>query len=194
MHLRGVLLSLLVLVTLSSCHVARFFYYNFADMGDYKKFPSQKVDNPLKPFLFKEGAKQIDPNIPLRFNQKNYRTFDQFLEKERTLSFLIIRNDSVLYQNYFQHYDSASILPSFSLAKSFVSALVGIAIAEKTIKSVHQPITDFIPELKNTPGFDKITFEHLLNMRSGIDFNEGYSSPFADMAKYYYGLNLKKYI
>ena len=110
------------------------------------------------------------------------------------MSFLIIRNDSVLYQNYFHRYDSASILPSFSVAKSFVSALIGIAISESSIKSVHQPITDFIPELKKNPGFEKITIEDLLNMRSGIRFNEGYSSPFADMAKYYYGLNLRKYI
>lgn len=163
-------------------------------MRDYKKFPSQKIDNPLKPFLFKEAVKQLDPDIPTGFNKKNYRTFDQLLEKEQTLSFLIIRNDSVLYENYFHHYDSASILPSFSMAKSFVSSLIGIAISEKSIKSVHLPITDFIPELKNNPGFDKITLEHLLNMRSGIDFTESYDSPFADMPKYYYGLNLKKYI
>lgn len=163
-------------------------------MRDYKKFPYQKIDKPLKPFLFKEAVKQLDPVIPQEFNKKNFRTFDLFLEKEKTLSFLIIRNDSVLYQNYFHRYDSASILPSFSVSKSFVSALIGIAISESSIKNVHQPITDYIPELKNNPGFEKITLEHLLNMRSGIDFDEGYSSPFADMAKYYYGLNLKKYI
>ena len=194
MRSKGFFLSVLLLVTLSSCHVARFFYYNFADMHDYKKFPNQKIDKPATPFMFKEAIKQLDPDIPQGFNKKNYRTFDQLLSKEKTLSFLIIRNDSVLYQNYFHRYDSASILPSFSVAKSFVSALVGIAISENYIKSVHQPITDFIPELKNNPGFEKITLEHLLNMRSGIKFNEGYSSPFADMAKYYYGLNLKKYI
>ena len=194
MRSKGFFLSVLLLVLLSSCHVARFVYYNFADMGDYKKFPSQKIDKPLKPFLFKEAIKQLDPEIPIGLNKKNYRTFEQFLEKEQTLSFLIIRNDSVLYEKYFHHYDSTSILPSFSMAKSFVSALIGVAISEKSIKSVHQPITDFIPELKNNPGFDKITLEHLLNMRSGIEFNEGYDNPFADMPKYYYGLNLKKYI
>ena len=194
MRSKIIILSVLLLSTLSSCHVARFFYYNFADMHDYKKFPNQKIDKPSQTFYFKEAVKQIDPNIPQEFNTKNYRTIEQFLGKEKTLSFLIIRNDSILYQNYFHSYDSASILPSFSVAKSFVSALIGIAISESAIKSVHQPITDFIPELKNNPGFDKITLEHLLNMRSGIKFNEGYSSPFADMAKYYYGLNLKKYI
>jgi len=194
MRSNRILFLVLSLVLLSSCHVARFFYYNFADMHDYKKFPSQKIDKPQTPFMFKEAIRQLDPDIPQEFNKNNYRTFDQFLSKEKTLSFLIIRNDSVLYENYFHHYDSASILPSFSVAKSFVSALVGIAISESKIKSVHDPITDYIPELKNNPGFEKITLEDLLNMRSGIKFYEGYNSPFADMAKYYYGLNLRKYI
>ncbi len=194
MRFKGILIIFLLSLLLTSCHVARFFYYNFADMKDYKKFPSQAVSKAENTFHFFRSSANKDLDIPSGLNEKHFRTFEQMLDKEKTLSFLIIRNDSVVYENYFHNYDSTSIVPSFSMAKSFVSALIGIAIEEKKIKSVHQPITDFIPELKKNQGFDKITLEHLLNMRSGIDFNEGYSSPFADMAKYYYGLNLKKYI
>jgi CubicO group peptidase (beta-lactamase class C family) len=99
----------------------------------------------------------------------------------------------LIYENYFNGYTDSSIIPAFSIAKAFVSALVGIAIEEGFIKGTKQPITHFLKELKS-PEFDNITIEDLLNMRSGIDFNEGYNSPFADMAKYYYGTNLKKYI
>jgi CubicO group peptidase (beta-lactamase class C family) len=194
MRIKGLFIIILLSMFLTSCHVARFFYYNFADMKDYKKFPTQTLNKAETTFRFTKSTSNIDLNIPNGINEKNFRTFEQMLDKEKTLSFLIIRNDSVIYENYFHGYDTTSIEPSFSMAKSFVSALIGIAIEEKKIKSVHQPITDFIPELKKNNGFDKITLEHLLNMRSGIDFNEGYSSPFADMAKYYYGLNLKKYI
>jgi CubicO group peptidase (beta-lactamase class C family) len=82
-------------------------------------------------------------------------------------------------------------VPSFSAAKSFVSALVGIAINDGSIKNVNQPITDFIPELKtNDLRFSKITIEHLLNMRSGILFKESYFNPFGNVAKSYYGRNL----
>ena len=56
-------------------------------------------------------------------------------------------------------------------------------------------MTDFIPELlENDTAFRQITIDDLLNMRSGVRFNEGYQSPFADMAKYYYGTNLQRYI
>jgi CubicO group peptidase (beta-lactamase class C family) len=105
----------------------------------------------------------------------------------------VVRNDSLLYESYFSDYDETSVFTSFSVAKAFVSALVGIAIDEGYIYSTGQSITFFLKELQS-PEFDKITIEDLLNMRSGIDFYEGYSSPFADMPKYYYGTNLKKYI
>ena len=78
------------------------------------------------------------------------------------------------------------------MAKSFVSTLIGIAIDEGLIQSVHDTITQYIPELAADP-FGKITIEHLLNMQSGLKFNEGYTNPFGHVAKFYYGLNLKKF-
>jgi CubicO group peptidase (beta-lactamase class C family) len=84
------------------------------------------------------------------------------------------------------------VIPSFSIAKSFVSAMIGIAVSEGAIHDIHQPVTDYLPEIKD-PGFQKVTLEDLLTMRSGIKFNEGYSNPFGEAAKFYYGLNLKRY-
>jgi CubicO group peptidase (beta-lactamase class C family) len=146
--------------------------------------------------LFYEKSPQIRPEVPLIYaGIADTFSFDKFLENHETVAFLIIRNDTILYENYFDSYADSAIIPSFSLSKSFVSALVGIAVGEGFIKNTNQPITDFIPELKqNDPRFEKITLEDLLNMRSGIRFDEGYSNPFADMAKYYYGLNLKNYV
>jgi len=181
---------------ISSCHVGRFFYWNFADINDYKKFPQVPIDNDGETFYFHESNNGFDPLLPddLKEEGKNY-SFDKFLEKNKTVAFLIIRNDSILFERYFDDYADSSIIPSFSVSKAFASALTGIAINEGYIESTNQPITDFIPELlENDPAFEKIRIEDLLNMRSGIKFNEGYSNPFADMAKYYYGRNLKKYI
>ena len=188
------LMGLLMLTT--SCHVGRFFYWNFADIKDYKKFPAVPIENGGEIFYFDEPEKQINPDLPGAFatKDKNY-SLDQFLENNKTVAFLIIRNDSILYEKYFSGYADSSIIPSFSVSKTFVSALAGIAINEGYIESADKPITDFIPELlSQNPAFEKIRLEDLLNMRSGIKFNEGYSNPFADMAKYYYGKNLKKYI
>ena len=177
-----------------SCHVARFFVYNFADIRDYKKFPKVDIKKQGQPFLFSVHDSKDSVKIPLTVNvKKKQYDFNGFLKKTKSVAFMIIRNDTVLYQYYGQGYTESSIVPSFSMAKSFVSLLVGIAIDEGAIKDVHEPITKYLPELTR-PGFEKITIEDLLNMRSGIKFNEGYLNPFGDVAKYYYGLNLKKYI
>ena len=177
-----------------SCHVARFFIYNFADIRDYKKFPKVDINKQGKPFLFSNKDERDSVKLPSRITvKKTEYSFRPFLDKTKTVAFIVIRNDTVLYQYYGQGYKESSIVPSFSMAKSFVSMLLGIAIEEGAIKDVHEPITKYLPEL-NTPGFEKITIEDLLNMRSGIRFNEGYLNPFGDVAKYYYGVNLSKYI
>lgn len=181
-------------VLLSSCHVGRFFIYNFADIRDYKKFPKIDIKKGDKPFVFPVSDTQLSAKIPkdVTIKKRKY-DFDGFLKKTRSVAFIIIRNDTILYQNYKCGYDETSIVPSFSMAKSFTSLLVGIAIDEGAIKNVKEPITKYLPELTG-PGFEKITIENLLDMRSGIRFNESYINPFGDVAKYYYGLNLKKYI
>jgi CubicO group peptidase (beta-lactamase class C family) len=190
------LLVAFISLTLTSCHVGRYFFWNFADINDYKKFPSLPIEKTSDEFSFKEKSVAVDLKIPQIFEEKSGAiTFDEFQETHKTVAFMIIRNDSILYEKYYSGYDDSAIIPSFSLSKSFISALIGIAINEELIKNVQQPVTDFIPELKqNDPRFENITLEHLLNMRSGIRFNEGYSNPFADMAKYYYGRNLNKYL
>lgn len=190
-----------------SCHVGRYVIYNFANITDYKKFPANPITKPAIPFSFLSFDSSYKANpVPLnintkglimdikKINQDEIVPFDKFLEDNNTVAFLVIRNDSIFYEKYFQHYSKESIVTVFSVTKSFVSALTGIAIDEGYIKSVNQPITDYLPQLKNKSGFEKITIEHLLNMRSGIKFNESYSNPFGDAAKYYYGLNIKKYI
>jgi CubicO group peptidase (beta-lactamase class C family) len=190
------LLFTALLLAMMSCHVGRFFYYNFADIKDYKKFPALPVENGGETFYFDKTNQPVFPALPEDFQtkKKNY-SFDQFLEKKKTVAFLIIRNDTILYERYFSGYADSSVIPSFSVSKSFTSALTGIAINEGYIENADQSITDFIPELlENDPAFEKIRLEDLLNMRSGIKFNEGYTNPFADIAKYYYGKNLKKYI
>jgi CubicO group peptidase (beta-lactamase class C family) len=190
------LIGLLALMALlPSCHVVRFFVWNFADIHDYKKFAKMPIRKGGEPFIFTAagtGAAAIKLPKTISLRGKPY-TFDGLLERTKTVAFLVVRNDSLLYQQYLSGYSNESVVPSFSMAKSFTSILMGIAIDEGAIKSVSEPITNYLPELTK-PGFEKITIEHLLDMQSGIRYNEGYVNPFGDVAKYYYGTNLKKYI
>jgi len=101
----------------------------------------------------------------------------------------------LLYERYFNGYDETSVQTSFSMAKSFASALVGIAIDEGHIKSVDEPITNYIPELLEKDGrFESITIRHLLTMSSGINYDEGGDLPWseeADDTKTYYATDLR---
>ncbi|CAA6799469.1 MAG: Beta-lactamase class C and other penicillin binding proteins [uncultured Aureispira sp.] len=177
------LLSILV-ASLTSCSLGRFIVYNFADAKDHKKFPNRVLEKPETSFHFAARPNKTSPAMD---------SFEYALAENKTLAFLVIRNDTITYEKYFNKYDSASIVPSFSMAKSILSILIGCAIEEGLIDSIEEPMTNYVPELKKN-GFDKVTIKHLLQMTSGLKFNEGYFNPFGHVATFYYGLNLRRQI
>lgn len=109
-----------------------------------------------------------------------------------TVALLVARRGQLVFERYFNGYAADSIATSFSMAKSVVSVLLGVAIDEGRIAGVDEPVTRFLPELRgNDPRFDRITLRHLLSMRSGIAFEEGYLSPISEAATFYVGRDLK---
>lgn len=182
---------LIISFALTSCKVGRFVVYNFADIKDYKKFPSSTLTSNDVKFKFNETSKGIFPDS-LSLG-KNRVAFDKVLESNKTVAFLIIKNDTIQYEKYFKGYNQESIIPSFSMAKSITSILIGCAIDDGLIKSIEEPITNYIPELKKN-GFEKVTIKHLLQMTSALKFKESYMNPFGQAASFYYGRNLKKQI
>ncbi len=174
---------------LSSCLVGRYVVYNFSDIRDHQKFPSRPLQQGGQPFLF---AGTATGKAPRSIDHKGKKlSFDDYLKQSNTVAFMIIQNDTIQYEQYFRGYDQASVVPSFSMAKSFTSILIGTAIDDGLIRSVAEPVTNYVPELKGS-GLDGVTIEHLLQMTSGIRFKESYYSPFAGAASYYYGRNLRK--
>lgn len=182
-------LSLLIglLILLSGCTVGRFFVYNFADTRDHRKFPARPLAASPEPYHYAVATPERGPRT-ITVNGADM-PFDRYLEEQRTVAFLIIQRDTIVYERYFKGYDPARIHTSFSMAKSVMSMLIGCAIADGLIASVDQPVTDFIPELKKN-GFDAVRLEHVLQMTSGLDFNESYVNPFGSAAKFYYGRRL----
>lgn len=177
---------------MSSCKVTRFMVYNFADIKDYKKFPSRTLHNKSQQFSFHKDSTNKVPEKIINEHQVEV-SFDEYLEKNKTVAFLLIQNDTIKCEKYFKGYDQTSIVPSFSMAKSVTSILIGCALDDGLIKSEQEPITNYLPELKNK-GFEKVTIKHVLQMTSGLKFNEGYTNPFGDVATFYYGTNLRKAI
>jgi len=187
----GIVLSLVVL---SSCFPARVLKYNVADIKDLEKFDNVSIqNNPNKGFKFFEAKSLKQFKLPRYLELKSVHEFDKFIDKGKTIAFLVIKNDTILYEHYSDNYLEDTPIPSFSVSKSFVSALLGIAIDEGYIKSTDEPITAYIPELKDER-LKKVTIQHVLDMRAGFKFGENYFNPFSEVAKYYYGRNLMKYI
>lgn len=157
--------------------------YNFADIDDYKLFSNRTIDKSSTP---------IPWAISKNYNKKNISdSLRKKLTALETIAVLIIKNDTIDYEEYWNGYNDSSFSNSFSMAKSYVSALTGIALQEGQLKSINEPICDYLPEFCEGDK-KKITIRHLLTMSSGLNWKEGYSSPFSPTTEAYYGTDLKK--
>ncbi len=114
------------------------------------------------------------------FNGKEYDTME-FLKRTETTGLAILYDQKIVFEEYYQGYDENSKATSWSIAKSFLSAMVGIAINDGLIDSVNDPITDYITSLKNT-AYDGIPIKHILTMSSGVFFDENYDSYTSDVS------------
>jgi CubicO group peptidase (beta-lactamase class C family) len=181
-------------MTLSSQYVTylkRLIFWNYPTINDFKKFPYHKINRNDTYFSFKKNdsellqIEKLLESVEYQFKYKTVKcSFNEFLLTSGTTAFIILKDDKVLYEKYFNNYKRESINTSFSISKSFTSILIGIAINEGYINSIYDKVSDYLPELKNKLS-NNLTIEHLLNMSSGIKYNPKYL-PWADEPKSYY--------
>lgn len=108
----------------------------------------------------------------------------------KTRAFLVIKGDEIIHESYYGGYTKDQISNSFSMAKSVLSIISGIAIKEGKI-STEGSVYDYIPEFIRKEDAS-LRVKHLLTMTSGMNFRESYGNPFGFMAKAYYGTDLKE--
>lgn len=173
-----------------------------ADIKDYERFPARTINNTPPVFNFQtvDAATQgdylrtLDGIASPQLSQNSTGTqapFDELLASTQTTAFLIIKDDRLIYENYFNGYGRDSINTSFSVVKSFVSALIDIAVDEGSINTLDDPITKYIPELEDKDlRYSAITIGNLLSMASGLRYVEE-GTPFSDDTKTYYNANLR---
>ena len=178
-----------VFLCLASCHVGRSLIYNVADIRDERKFPSRPLTRSAKPFRFIEPLRERSPRSITTDGTE--LLFDEFLKSKGTVAFCVIHRDTMVYERYFRGFDSAARVPSFSMAKSVTSILIGCAMEDGLIQSVEQAVIDFIPEWKGR-GLDAVTIRHLLQQTSGVRFDENYFNPFGHAAAFYYGRDVRE--
>jgi CubicO group peptidase (beta-lactamase class C family) len=196
------LLALVVVVVLylsaPNFYLTRTIFWGESDYKDLERFPARTIHNapPVSHFDKLPADNLHASQIEAIGRDSSNGSFDRYLEASGTTAFLVVHDDKLLYERYFNGYDQRSVNTSFSMAKSFASALVGLAIDEGYIKSVDEPITNYLPELlKKDKRFKSITIRHLLTMSSGIKYEEGATLPWseaADDTKTYYSTDLRE--
>lgn len=121
--------------------------------------------------------KEAPRTLPSSFQfQGQTVAVSDWLASSGTTGLLVMAADKVAYEQYFQGNDQQSRAISWSVGKSFVSALIGIALAEGSIRSLDDPVSDYAPSLRGS-GYDGVPLRDVLQMASGIDFSEDYGDP-----------------
>lgn len=157
---------------------------NTAFISDYEYFDNRQIKsaNP-QPWALHKQYNTIDESDKL--NELN--------DKRKTKSFLVIKNDSILFEKYYDGHKQTDISNSFSVAKSIVTSMLGKAIMEGKIKSLDQPVSDFFEEYKNGLA-SELTVGDLASMSSGMKWNEKYYSVINITSESYFTDDLRSVI
>lgn len=178
--------------SLDRSSIARAMWWRDADVGDQFRFPARTIPAGDEASPLPAGV-EIAPRAPISGSSGD-RSFDGFLRETDTQAFLVVDEDELVYERYFGGADRQARQTSFSVAKSFLSTLVGIAIDEGLIGSIADPVTDYLPDLaERDPRFERITLRDLLTMSSGLGYQEqSLPLPWGDDIDTYYGTDLRE--
>lgn len=152
-------------------YIYRVLAWRDSDAFDWQKFPARGLQPAPETILFDQ---QPDENVAVLLAElSGVRNWERFLADNETQAFLVLKDGEIRYEGYFNGAQRDSIVTSFSVAKSFTSALIGTAIDEGLIGDVQDPITQYLPELaERDPAFSRVTIQHLLRMTSGFEYQE----------------------
>ena len=152
-----------------------------AFLEDYKYFENRKIE---------KGTPQPWPQSVDYNKRSSTPILDSIHLANKSIAYLIIKNDSIWFEKYYDGFNAESKTNSFSMAKSITTSLLGKAIMQGHIKSLDQPISDFYPEYS----YAKTTVGDLASMASGLDWVENYTGPFSVTARANYAADLEKTI
>jgi CubicO group peptidase (beta-lactamase class C family) len=157
-------------------------YHNFANIDDYKIFENNVVKtDSIQPFDISKNYGHV--TLPAGLNSS--------LESSGSIAIAVIKNDSLVFEKYWDGYNDSSYSGSFSVAKTITAMLIGVALKEGKIKSLHDKVGDYLPEFKEG---DKAAVKiiDLLTMSSGSNWDEAYANPFSVTTEAYYGDDVYK--
>ena len=166
--------------------VARALVWMESDTGDWRRFDSRPV--PAGENLLQLRAA---PDGNILASEVAGGRLEDVLEDTGTTAFIVLRDEDVLVERYLNGSSAEATQTSFSVAKSFLSTLLGIAIDRGEIGSLDDPVTAYIPELaERDERFSDIRLRHLVSMSSGLRYEDD-GFPWSDDAITYYAPDLR---
>jgi CubicO group peptidase (beta-lactamase class C family) len=133
------------------------------------------------PYVFKKRDDFLLPDL-FEFEGEE-KKIKEAIDYFNTDGLMILKDGEIVYENYWNKNKENSKHIIWSVSKSFLSALVGIALDEGLIEDINDPIIKYLDDFKGT-GYEGVSIKNLLQMSSGIKFNEDYGDPDSDINRY----------
>ncbi len=159
-------------------HLKNFVIWGKHSIHDYKTHPTRLVASGNTPQFWPLDSNYNKGVIP--------DSIMKIIDSNDTHAFLVFQDGKLLYEKYWDGYTPKTLSGSFSAAKSMISLLIGIALEEGKIKSLDEPVGNYVPHFK-TNGLEKVRIKDLLTMSSGTNYVESDLGYFSLNASAYYG-------
>ncbi|MFT6045852.1 MAG: CubicO group peptidase (beta-lactamase class C family) [Arenicella sp.] len=141
---------------------------NFSSMKEV--FNSVEIQSDSEPYFFTHKAQAL----PEQFQYKNTTVVTkEFLERTATTALVVLRGETITHESYYLGTHAQDRRISWSVAKSFLSALMGVAVEQGKIESINDLVTKYVPSLEIS-GYNGVTIKNVLQMSSGVAFDEDY--------------------
>ena len=141
---------------------------NFSSMKDI--FNSVEIQSDSEPYYFAYESQLLPESFPYKNNNVVTK---EFLERTATTAFVVLKDETIAHQSYYLGTHAEDRRISWSVAKSFLSALMGVAVEQGKIENINDLVTKYVPSL-GTSGYAGVTIKNVLQMSSGVAFDEDY--------------------
>ncbi|MGI6856790.1 serine hydrolase domain-containing protein [Mesorhizobium sp. 1B3] len=144
-------------------------------------FPVGRMSASPRPFLFARGEAMTLPSEYRHDGQR--RSIEALLYETETMALLVLKDGELVFERYAPWGGPDRRWKSMSVAKSVISAALGIAVGERLIASIEESISSYLPELEGS-AYDGVRIKDVLQMSSGAGWNEDYSDPNSDINRF----------
>ena len=145
----------------------------------YKQYPSTSLNHTDQVFQLPENHRELPESYEYDGKPKKV---SEWIKSTDTTGIIVLKDGEIIFENYFDGNDKLTHAIVFSVSKSFVSFLIGVALEEGKITSLNDPVDKYATLLKGS-GYEGVSIKHVLQMSSGIQFTEDYDDLKSDIVK-----------